>query len=96
MLKRTYELPFYVKYLERNTHHHPCDADVEKFDQVLINDILSNVSCKPFYIQNKYFDHIPNCSNVNVLDEINIYLALENTFSIYKHLHRLSEGWDFR
>ena len=78
----------FLKYLERNTHHHPCDAHVEKFDEVLINDILSNASCKPFYIQNKYFEHIQNCSNVNEINAINTFLDLENTFSIFKHYHR--------
>ena len=71
----------------RNTDHHPCDAKIDDFDSVLVRDILKNVSCRPYYIQDKFGD-LPNCSNVDDVKRINSNLDLENTFSKFKAFHK--------
>ena len=71
----------------RNTDHHPCDAKIDDFDSVLVRDILKNVSCRPYYIQDKFGD-LPNCSNKDDVNSINLHLNLHNQFSDLKAFHK--------
>ena len=32
----------------RSTSNHPCDVHVNHFDEVLVSDIMRNVTCKPY------------------------------------------------
>ena len=47
---------------------------------------MSNISCRPFYIQDSYHE-LPNCTDVELINSINRNLDLENTFSKFKSYH---------
>ena len=69
----------------RNTAGHPCDPKVNQFDKVLVDDIMRNVSCGPYYIEDR---DIRNCTSLDNIKDLNGYLDLKNTFSIFKTFHR--------
>ena len=72
----------------RSTSNHPCDVHVNHFDEVLVADIMRNVTCKPYYIQEQNYSNIQNCTELEKIKDLNTYLGIENTFSLFKSFHR--------
>ena len=71
----------------RNTEGHPCEPKISQYDEVLVSDIFSNISCKPYYIQDN-FKQFDSCSDVNDVVKLNGFLDIENTFSKFKGFHK--------
>ena len=71
----------------RNTEGHRCEPQISDYDNVLVSDILTNISCKPYYIQDSY-EQFDNCSNVDNIAKLYGYLDIENTFSKFKGFHK--------
>ena len=44
-------------------------------------------SCKPYYIDDLFYSHIPNCTNIEQIIELNKVLDVDNTFSAFKEFH---------
>ena len=71
-------------YQLRNTEKTPCDEHQKEFDGLLVKDILEKVGCKPYYMQEKEYTMIKNCSSSKEITKLNRKLDIKNTFSTFK------------
>ena len=68
----------------RSTARNPCDTSIHEYDLLLIQDILTKIGCKPYFMMETEFPGYPNCTKVEDITKLNSKLDIKNTFSTFK------------
>ena len=68
----------------RSTNKNPCDTNYLEYDLLLVEDILTSIGCKPYFMLDKEFTNYQNYTDVEQINELNRKLDIKNTFSTFK------------
>ena len=68
----------------RSTAKNPCDPSIGEYDLLLVQDILSHVGCKPYFMMEQEYSHHPQCREVQQITQLNSKLDIKNTASIFQ------------
>jgi hypothetical protein len=68
----------------RSTNKNPCDTNIGEYDLLLLEDILTSIGCKPYFMLDKEFTNYQNCTALEQITELNRKLDIKNTFSTFK------------
>ena len=68
----------------RSTGKNPCDPSIGEYDFLLVQDILTDVGCRPYYLMEEEYRHHQQCREVQQITQLNSKLDIKNTASTFQ------------